>query len=445
MVDPGTPGELVGVTLITAAMLLVPVSIATAVLRYRLFDIDLIVNRTLVYALLSAAVVGIYVVVVGYLGTVFAAESSLAVSLLATGLVAVAFAPLRNLVQRGVNKVMYGERDDPYVVLSRLGARLEATLAPDDVLPVALATVAESLRLPYAAVEVDRDGQAVSLAATGEPTAALVRLPLTHRGEPVGRLLLARRSGEAEFSTADHRLLDDLVQQIGTAVHTLGLAEHARTLAEDLQRSRERLVTAREEERRRLRRDLHDGLGPQLASMTMQAEAARDLVEPRPEHAREVLGGLVRLAHEAVHDVRRVVDELRPQALDALGLVGALQSASLDQQVGGMRVLVVAPDQLPPLPAAVEVVAYCIAQEAVSNAARHASADRCEVRISPVGDLLEVAVTDNGVGMGASPRPGVGLGSMRERAEELGGSLALLPAPGGGTVVRARLPLEGAS
>lgn len=443
--DPGTPGELVSMTLVTLALLLVPVSIGIAVLRHRLFDIDLIINRALVWTVLSVAVAGGYVLVVGYLGSLFRTESSLPISLAAAGLVAVGFAPLHDRVQRGVNHLMFGTRDDPYAVLSRLGERLESTLVAQDVLPVAVATVAEALKVPYVAVEVDRDGAPETLADTGTPVPDPVVLPLTYAGERVGSLLLGRRAGESDFAPADRRLLGDLVRQIGVAVHTVGLAEEARLLSADLQRSRERLVSAREEERRRLRRDLHDGLGPRLAGMTMTAEAARDLLAEHPERAAQTLDDLVHQAHEALADVRRVVDDLRPPALDALGLVEALRSATTRQEAGGLRVEVAAPDVLPSLPAAVEVAAYRIVLEAVSNAARHARATRCDVRIAPADDVLAVEVTDDGTGLvtrvNRSRRTGVGLSSMRERAAELGGELCVGPGPSGGTRVLAHLPL----
>ncbi len=144
--ESGTPGELIGMSLITAALLLVPVSLAIAVMRQRLFDIDLIINRGLVYAVLTTVVVLIYVAVVGYLGNLFRTDGNSGISLVAAGLVAVLFAPLRDLVQRAVNHLMFGDRDDPYTVLSRLGQKLEATLAPQEVLPAAVATVAETLK-----------------------------------------------------------------------------------------------------------------------------------------------------------------------------------------------------------------------------------------------------------------------------------------------------------
>jgi signal transduction histidine kinase len=427
----------------TLAFASVPVAIGIAVLKYRLYDIDIIINRTLVYGALSACVVGIYVLVVGYLGVLLRTEDNLVISLVATGLVAVLFQPLRERLQRGVNRLMYGERDDPYAALSRLGQRLEATLTPSAVLPAAVRTVAEALKSPYVAVELQRNGAYETVAATGEPAKDTLRLPLIYGGETIGRLVLGLRHGEEDFSAADRRLLDDLARQIGVAVHTTRLTEEALRLSADLQKSRERLVNAREEERRRLRRDLHDGLGPQLASLTMKAEAARDLLESAPARSGALLEEITAQAQEAVTDVRRLVYGLRPPALDELGLLGALRTQAANSDNGGLRVTVEAPEKLPSLPAAVEVAAYRIAQEALTNAARHAEARNCTVCITPdeQANVLRLEVTDDGRGITEDRSAGVGLHSMRERAEELGGSCKVEALPSGGTSVRAVLPL----
>jgi signal transduction histidine kinase len=431
----------------TLAFAGVPVTVGIAVLKYRLYDIDLVINRTLVYGALTAIVVGIYVFVVGYLGALFRTDDLL-VSLIATGVVAVLFAPLRNRLQGIVNRLLYGERDDPYAALSRLGQRLEATLTPDAVLSTAVKAVAEALKAPYAAIEFERDGIFGTVATTGEPVEEPLRLPLVYGGETVGRLVLGRRHGEEDFSSADRRLLDDLARQIGVAVHAARLTEEAVRLSADLQKSRERLVSAREEERRRLRRDLHDGLGPQLASLTMKAEAARDLLESAPDRSDALLLDITAQTQEAVMDVRRLVYGLRPPALDDLGLLGSLKAQATNGGHNGLRVAVEAPDELPVLPAAVEVAAYRIVQEAVINAARHARARHCTARITPdeQAGVLRLEVTDDGRGIPEGRRAGVGLSSMRERAGELGGSCNIETLPSGGTSVRAILPLaRGAS
>jgi signal transduction histidine kinase len=421
----------------------IPVAIGMSVLKYRLYDVDVVINRTLVYGALSACIVAFYALAVGALGAAFRAQGDLAISLVATGVAAVLFQPLRQRLQRGVNRLMYGERDDPYAVLARLGRRLEATLTPDTVLPTIVHTVREALKLPYVAIRLATDPvgdpPAIATAGTagtaGTPPRETLRLPLVYQHGPVGELLLAPRGPGESFSLTDRRLLDDLSRQAGVAVHAVRLTA-------DLQRSRERLVTAREEERRRLRRDLHDGLGPALASMTLQTEAARELYATDPTRADALLADLTEQLQAAMADIRRLVYELRPPALDELGLVDALRAQAARHELGRTRIRVVAPEALPPLPAAVEVAAYRIAQEALTNVLRHAEAQTCLVTLSydEPAALLTVAVTDDGCGLPPEPRAGVGLASMRERAEELGGSCSVEPRAGGGTRVWATLP-----
>jgi len=446
---PATPGMvaniLIGYTFLYAAMLLIPLSIGVAILRYHLFDIDLIINRTLVYGVLTASVVLLYVLVVGVLGALLQIQGSLIVSLIATGLAAVMFQPLRERLQRGVNKLMYGERDDPYAVLSRLGSRLESTLAPDAVLPAAIRTVADALKLPYVAVEAGRDGALV--AATGEPARSSLRLPLVYGGEKIGSLILGPRAGEEGFSPADRRLLEDLAHHIGASAHAALMTSEALRLSADLQRSRERLVEAREEERRRLRRDLHDGLGPQLSSQALTIDAIRALMRRDPDAAEALLLELKADAQDAITDIRRLVYGLRPPALDDLGLLGTLRESAAQYGAKGLNVSVGGPEKLPPLSAAVEVAAYRIAQEALTNVVRHAGASTCTISLAIEDEgVLCLEVRDDGRGIpdfqeNSSVRAGVGLTSMRERAGELGGSLLVEPLTEGGTRVRARLPL----
>jgi len=421
--------SVVGSVVFAWLVLAVPVAIAIAVLRYRLDGIDVVINRTLVYAVLTLLVVGGYVLVVGYLGAAFAGRGDLTVSLVATGLIAVVFAPLRVRVQRGVDRLLYGQRAEPYAALSRLGQRLEAAPAPDEVLPTIVRTVREALRLPYVAIAVPDDDRL--MAAAGEPVPAPVRLPLLYRNEEVGTLLLGPRAGETGFSAADRRLLSDLARHAGVAVSAVRLTA-------DLQRSRELLVGAREEERRRLRRDLHDGLGAQLAGLTVQVGVLRGLIGRDPAAAEELAGELRQELRTAIADIRRLVQGLRPPALDELGLTGALQR--LAERAGGEGITItVEADDIPPLPAAVEVAVYRIVSEALTNVLRHAAARACTVRLAVEPSELVVTVTDDGAGF-APGSHGVGLASMRERAEEMGGTCTVSPGPGSGTVVRAWVP-----
>jgi len=414
-------------------------AVTIAVLKYRLYDIDIIINRTLVYLLLSGIIAGGYIAIVTGISAVVP-HHTLAVELLAAGLAAVVFAPLRARLQALVNRVMYGERDDPYAALSRLAGRLDATLTPDEVLPAIVDSVTNALRSPYAAIEVtDGNGPPRTAAANGTlPTGAVpLRVPLTASGAHVGDLVVAPRRPTETFNDADRRLLAGLAHHAGAAVH-------AADLTTQLQQSRERLVAAREEERRRIRRDLHDGLGPVLAGIAMQLDAARRLMRSDPDTAGPLLQHLREQTQAAITDIRRLVYELRPPALDDLGLTGALaQHAASCSTPGGLQVSIDTGPALPALPAAVEVAAYRIATEAVTNVARHAGARTATVTLTAAEGVLRVEVTDDGRGISPANRAGVGLTSMRERAEELGGTCALRPRPGGGSIVSAQLPLTG--
>jgi signal transduction histidine kinase len=426
-------------------VMLLPLGLTAGATRYRLGEVDGYINRALVYGALTASIVIVYAAVVGVLGALVQVNGGLVfVSLVATGLVAVLLQPLREWLQRGANRLIYGDRDDPYRVISRLGQRLEATLSPDTTLSTIVETVAEALKLPYGAIELkDRSG-AFQLAAEyrrggkaydGDREA----LPLTYQSETVGRLQLGLRAPGEPFSAADRRLLEDLARQAGAAVQAAQLTGHLQRLTADLQRSRERLVTAREEERRRLRRDLHDGLGPMLANLTLQLEAARDLLANDPAAADALLAKLTAQAQEGIADIRRLVYELRPPALDEFGLLFAIQEQAAQYRYTGIEFRLDAPDRLPALPAAVEVAAYRIAQEALTNVVRHAGARCCDIRLTVTDDLC-LDIRDDGKGIQPGGITGVGLNSMRERADELGG-VCTIDSSADGTHVRARLPL----
>jgi signal transduction histidine kinase len=437
--QPDSVYQLIPGTAFSLVFLCIPLTLGFAILRYRLWDIDLLINRTLVYGTLTVSVIGLYVLVVTGLGTLFQTQGNLLIALLATGMIAVLFQPLRARLQRAVNRLMFGERDDPYRVLSRLGQRLEATLAPDAVLPAIVETVAQALKLPYAAILLQVEGEWTIAASYGRLHGEPLSVPLVYQTEPVGKLQLAPRTPGESFTRADQRLLDDLTRQAGAAIHAVSLTTDLQRLTIDLQRSRERLVTMREEERRRLRRDLHDGLGPALATLTLKAEAARDLVATEPAQAVGMLEDLIGQSQVAITDIRRLVYDLRPPALDDLGLVAAMRTQVMHYEHAGLRVTIEAPEHLPPLPAAVEVAAYRIMQEALTNVVRHAQAHSCQIHLT-LGETLDLSIIDDGRGIPANRQAGVGLRSMQERTAELGGSCIVEALPTSGTRVYARLP-----
>jgi signal transduction histidine kinase len=425
---------LVGNFIATLTLLIVPLSIGVAMMRYRLFDIDVLINRTLVYGALTLFVIGLYVLIVGGFSVVFQAQRNAVVALLATGIVAVAVQPVRQRLQGGVNRLIYGQRDDPYAVLSELGRRLEVTLEPDAVLPTIVETVATALKLPYVAIALGEGEGAVIAASEGTPSTEPLRQPLIYQGETVGELILGPREPGGDWVQADKRLLDNLAQQAGIAIHSVRLNA-------ELKRAREQLILAREEERRRLRRELHDGLGPQLASQTLTITAAARLLRQDPDAAEALLHEANAHAQAATADIRRVVYGLRPPALDALGLLGALQEQAEQYRSSGILITIETPGALPPLPAAFEVACFRIAQEAMTNVVRHAHATRCAITLA-LGETLALEISDNGQGIPRDQRAGVGLNSMRERAEELGGTLTVTPSVDGGTRVLVRLPMS---
>lgn len=425
-----------------------PLAIAIAILRHHLFDIDTVLNRTLVYGGLSGIIAGIYIAIVAVLGTLFQARGNLLIALVAAGVVAVLFQPLRVWLQRMVDRVMFGERDNPYAVLSRLGQRLETALAPESVLPAVAETVAQALKLPSVAIAMHDGERLTPDVAYGVPVGAPVIIPLVYQREVVGQLRVSRRAPDEQFSPAEKHLLEDIAHQVGIAVH-------ATRLTDDLQRSRARLVTAREEERRRIRRDLHDGIGPALAGMTLKVGAIRNVLASDPAAAGHMVDELGREIESAIGDIRRLVYALRPPALDELGLVAALRAFATHGQLWREgeadageatrphlpRVSIVALPNLPPLPAATEVAAYRIACEALTNAIRHANARTCHITLTLDYAALRLEIADDGVGLPPDHRAGVGFVSMRERAEELGGTCAITSAPGEGVRIVATLPL----
>jgi two-component system NarL family sensor kinase len=435
----GATVALAGNLLGLVAIPLVPLSVGVAVLRRRLDGAEVAVRRSLVYGWLLAAGLAVYAGVVLVLDAVLRGHAQPVVTLAAAGAVAVLYQPLRLRLQRAADRMLYGDRGDPYAVLTSLGRRLQAAGSAEQTLPETVETIAAALRLPYVAVELPGDRPARPTAAHGtSPGPEPLVVPLTHGGDAVGRLVVARRDTREDLTPAERRLLADLGSQVAVAAHAV-LLDRA------LRRSRELLVVGREEERRRLRRDLHDGLGPALAGVALGVDAARNVLPTDPRSADALLADLKDETLGCVGEVRRIVEDLRPPALDELGLLPALTAFAdrLSTRDDALRVAVQAPDPLPPLPAAVEVAAYRIATEAMTNVARHAHARCCLLRLE-VGQDLTVEVRDDGVGMPAGRLAGVGLPSMAERAAELGGRCVVARLDGGGTRVMAHLPLAAA-
>ena len=409
---------------------LIPAAVAIAIVRHQLFDIRLVVSRTVTYLLLTAAVVAGYIGLVAMLNNAVRQQIGLGSSILATIVIAVVFNPVRVRLQGVVDRLFYGDRGDPVRAISRVGQLLLETDGADQTLT--LDAVREALRLPYA--ELSANGAAV--ARSGEPTDRVHAVQLRLGDEQLGELVVGLRTGEDRLSAADTHVLELMAVPLTMAVRSA-------TLAAEVQDSRERIVAGREEERRRLRRDLHDGLGPTLTGVAYKLDAARNMLATDPERTEQLLRELRSTTTGAIDDIRRVVYGLRPPSLDELGLAGALrqQAGRLSSRSDGspLAVLVKSPADLPELPAAVEVAAYRIAVEALTNVARHSSATEALVELAVDDGVLQVTVADDSRSQ-APWRPGVGLSAMVERATEVGGSCTAGPSPAGGRV-QASLPI----
>jgi signal transduction histidine kinase len=297
-------------------------------------------------------------------------------------------------------------------------------------LSVLVQTIAQTLKLPYVAIVNNENG---ILAATSEKQfTTLHSFPLVYQSQTIGQLLIAPREVGDVFTVEEEKLLRNVARQAGTAVY-------AGQLTDQLQQSRERLIITREEERRRLRRDLHDGLGPQLAALTIKAGAAQNVLRSDPDKAGKLLTEIKTESQNAIKEIRQVVEGLRPPSLDQLGLLSALQEFVVQNDNGRVQITIQAAEELPNLPAALEVAAYRILTEAITNVMRHAQAQTCQVHLT-VNEQLTLTIMDDGIGLPPALPTGVGILSMRERAEELGGTFKVISNEGQ-TLVTAVLPL----
>lgn len=413
---------------------LTPIAMTVAVVNPRVVSIEDLLGRTVLLSALALVLVVVdFLVVAAITWTLDDEMAQSQVVLLVLLTTVLLYGPLRTRLSRGVRRLFFGDRANPYDVVAGLASTLESTDEGAEQLAAVARAVASAFGVGFVSVEVDRANGERLVATYGERPAETRTLPISYRDASVGRLVLPARGMRSQLTRRDEELLGDLVRQAATAART-------GRLAEELQESRERLVTAREEERRRIRRDLHDGLGPALSGVVFQLESARLLVDKDPEAAKAQIGSTSKHVQGVVSDVRRLVHDLRPPALDDRGLVGALRQQA--EQLSPTPSVVAG--ELGALPAAVEVAAYRIAGEAMTNVARHASATSATVRLDVVDSALLVEVADDGVGIPADAQAGVGLVGLRERAAELGGRSEVTCPPTGGTVVRAWLPLRSA-
>ncbi len=427
---------------LTVAVVVTAASVAVGIVRPYLLDVDRLLGGTVVYGVLLLSTWAFDLVLLAlagrFAGPWLRGSEGL---VLAVFVVSAVYAPLRHRLWRLVRRWVLGERDDPYRVVSGLAELLEVSDGSEAQLTAVARTVAGAFRIPYVGVEVVQVSGERLLVEQGRVPEHTRALPISYRGERIGRLLVPAEGGRrTRLSAADEQLLADVVRQAAAAARAVHLAE-------ELQHSRERLVTAVEDERRRLRAELHDGLGPTLAAVGSRIDVARMTADRDPAASDRALAIAREEISGTLAELRRLVHGLRPPALDDVGLAGALRQLAERLRTPTLDVLVEERGEVDDLPAAVEVAAYRIASEALANVVRHAGARRCTValRRDPAAGAMLVEVVDDGVGIAVDVAAGVGLVSLRERAAELGGRCTVTSGPAGGTRVRAVLPVAAAA
>lgn len=428
-------GGVVTTVLLDLAVAALAVSVAIGLLRPGLGDVDALVAWTLTTAVVAAIVVAVDLAVLAA-GTALLGDrlDQRDVTLVVLVLAVVVYGPLRAWLGGLVHRLLLGRRSDRYGAVSALAARLETIGTVDEQLPALASAVADTFKVRHVRVEVLTPDGGLLSASHGTPPAEVQEIDIAYQDERIGRLVLPAQGYRSMLSPRDQGLLVDLVRQAAVAIR-------ARLLATELQESRERLVLGREDDRRRIRRDLHDGLGPALGGVALRLQAAGNAIDADPERARELVAVARTEVGEALDDVRRLVHDLRPPALDDLGLEAAVRQQA--ERVRSEVDVSVRADGTTGLPAAVEVAAYRIVAEALTNVVKHAGASHVDVCLEAGPAALTVVVADDGRGIAEDVTAGVGLLSLRERAEELGGRCEVVCPEGGGTTVRAVLPYGG--
>lgn len=419
-------------TLGVPSTLLLTAAICIGLISGQLWDVRRTVGRVITYLVLTAIVVAVFVGTVTASSVVFSSDA--VGNAIAALIVCLIFAPLQHAVRNVIERMLYGRRRHPYEVLSALGSALETAGEPDEGLQRLTELAASNLQLPWVAVELSAIGLEPIAHAGGPATGSVLRLPLRYQGGDLGALIVAYRAGETDFAASDRRLLEDLARQAGAAAHGISL-----TTA--LRRHRADLVAVREEERRRLRRDLHDGIASTLTAVGLKTEVAVDLLPGHPERSRLLLADARAGVAMAMTDLRRVIDDLGPATLADLGLISAINLLGREFTTDALMVTTHREGATDDLPLAIESAAFWIATEALHNVSRHSHATRCAVSIDAASDAIRLTVSDNGAGITGRTVSGLGLASMRRRAEEVGGSFTVGPRGPAGTMITATFPL----
>jgi signal transduction histidine kinase len=431
----------------TLALLLLYASIAIAVLMYRLYEIDVVISKALVYGTLAVFITVVYVGLVVGVGAAVGQDRSPWLSALAAAIVAVAFQPVRQWARRLANRVVYGRRATPYEVLSDFSERIAGAYLSEDVLPRMAQIVAAGTGAARATVWLrvgnELEARASSNGMPSEPVLSVAgealpmmpdgdsAFPVEHQGSLLGAISVRMPPGEP-LSSAQERLIGDVASQAGLVL------SNAR-LIEELRASRQRLVTAQDQERRKLERNIHDGAQQQLVALSVKQRLVENLIERNPVLAREMLSQIQADTTDALETLRDLARGIYPPLLADQGLAAAL-SAQGRKSPFPVRVDA---DGVGRYPQEVEAAVYFCALEALQNVAKYAAAQSSTVRLRAGDHELTFEVTDDGRGFDpADGRKGTGLQNMADRLAALGGSLDVRSVPGRGTTVAGRMPAE---
>jgi signal transduction histidine kinase len=427
---------------------LIPAAIGVAVLKYRLYEIDVVINKTVVFASLALFITAVYVAIVVGVGALVGATNDPVLSAAAAAIVALAFQPVRRRAQHLADRVVYGKRATPYEVLSEFSERLAGTYAAEDLLPRMVRILAEGTGAARADVWV-RSGDTLRPAATWPPEASAFEptpadrlpegtIPVRHQGELLGALSVAKKPGES-LSAQEDKLIADLASQAGLVLRNAGLTQELLARLEELQASRLRLVSAQDEERRKIERNLHDGAQQQLVALAVKLRLAEQLADRDLAKTKEMLAQLRSDTGEALETLRDLARGIYPPLLADKGLAAALESQARKSPVP----VTIEADGTGRYPQDAEAAVYFCCLEALQNVAKYANASRAIVRLHDGDGSLRFEVRDDGSGFDRSATAyGTGLQGMADRLAALGGKIEVTSAPGAGTSVLGTVPVS---
>jgi signal transduction histidine kinase len=434
---------------------LIPIAIGVSILRYRLFDIDVVINRAVLFGALAVFITIVYVAIVVGVGALVGSQASPVLSAAAAATVALAFQPLRRRAQRLADRLVYGKRATPYEVLSEFSERVGQTYANEELLPRMARALGEGTGAARADVWVrvgdelrpeatwpeDADApppRAMSSSEERIATASSFFEPVRHRDELLGALSIEKRPGES-LSATEEKLIQDLAAQAGLVMRNAALTEDLLDTIEQLRTSRQRLVTAQDEERRKLERNLHDGAQQQLVALAVKLRLAEQLAGRDPAKVKELFAGLQSDAGDALENLRDLARGIYPPLLADKGLVAALESQSRKSAVP----VTIEADAVGRYPQEAEAAVYFSCLEALQNVAKYASASRATISLSDGDGRLRFTVSDDGVGFDQGVTShGTGLQGIADRLAALDGAVEITSVPGGGTTVSGSLPVS---